>query len=54
MTWTKLLPSWKRVLAVDLELPSDSASMNIPTLYMGNEGREQRKAISNVTRQNCK
>lgn len=54
MTWIKLLPSWKRVLGVDPESPSDSASMNIPTLYMGNEDSEDRKALSNVTKQNCK
>lgn len=47
----KLLLSWKRVLGADLEFPSDSASMNIPTLYMGNEDREQGKAMSNVMKQ---
>jgi len=38
MTW---LLSWKRVLDVDLEFPADSAAMNIPTLHVGNEDREQ-------------
>lgn len=41
MTWAKQLLSWKRVVDSDLEFTSDSASMNIPTLCMGNEGREQ-------------
>lgn len=41
MTWAKQLLSWKRVVDSDLEFTSDSASMNIPPLSMGNEGRER-------------
>lgn len=42
MTWAKQLLSWKRVVDSDLEFTSDSASMNIPTLCMGNEDSGER------------
>jgi len=50
----KTTPVFEEGSNSDLEFPSGSASMNIPTSYMGNEGRERWKATCNVMKQKCK